>query len=405
VVAFTADLLLFSVACSTGFVAGKGVPVLPVASQAASLGSGRFAIYDPPVVNLPGLIKVGETDLNALTRHPSVQGYGSVVGKTYDDVTGTHFDGTLSPCALQAGSFAPLGLTTILALPASVAPPAAEGLAPAPGSAGCGIDWPREAAASRTWLFETAASVDAVDLMIRSQSGASTASVASAVISGALRIGVVNTGGAIEWPTVVSHAITSKGISIRFGSPVRATGLVSSGPGAGEIADTTIVSGPETRLVLDGPLQDALDEGGWHYAGHIDGFVRYELSAAPRTVWIEGSGQGATAVRVSTTNQGGETDLVKSTHPVTVVRSEAYLPGWRVEATNVDTGATVGLETKAVGLVQAVDLPAGSFKIRWSYWAPGVTLGLAATAFGTLCALGGLIVFDQSRRRKRRAQL
>ena len=173
VVAFTADLLLFSVACSTGFVAGKGVPVLPVASQAASLGSGRFAIYDPPVVNLPGLIKVGETDLNALTRHPSVQGYGSVVGRTYDDVTGTHFDGTLSPCALQAGSFAPLGLTTILALPASVAPQVAEGLAPVPGSAGCGIDWPREATTSRAWLFESAASVDTVDLAIGSQSAES----------------------------------------------------------------------------------------------------------------------------------------------------------------------------------------------------------------------------------------
>ena len=230
-------------------------------------------------------------------------------------------------------------------------------------------------------------------------------SAVSAVISGALRIGVLNTSGAIQWPTVVSHTITSKGISIRFGSPVRATGLVARGPGAGAIADTTIVSGPEARLVLDGPLQDALDEGGWQYAGHIDGFIRYELSAAPRTVWIEGSGQGATAVRVSTTDQGGETDLVKSTHPVTVVRSEAYLPGWRVEATNLETGATADLETKAVGLVQAVDLPAGSFKIQWSYWAPGLTLGLLATAFGTLCVLAGLIAFGQSRRRKRRAPL
>ena len=82
--------------------------------------------------------------------------------------------------------------------------------------------------------------------------------------------------------------------------------------------------------MLDGPLQDTLDEGGWQYAGHIDGFIRYELSAAPRTVWIEGSGQGATRQSAySTTDQGGETDLVKSTHPVTVVRSEAYLPGWR----------------------------------------------------------------------------
>ena len=136
------DLLLFSIACSTGFVTGEGVPLFPVASDAASLGTGRFAIYDPPVQNLPGLIKVGETDLNALTHHASVQGYGSAVDQGYDDVTDAHLDGTLSPCALESGAFAPLGLRTLLAIPGSVAPQAAEGLSPATGSAGCGIDWP-----------------------------------------------------------------------------------------------------------------------------------------------------------------------------------------------------------------------------------------------------------------------
>ena len=225
-VAFTADLLLFSVACSTGFVAGKGVPVLPVASQAASLGSGRFAIYDPPVVNLPGLIKVGETDLNTLTRHPSVQGYGSVVGRTYDDVTGTHFDGTLSPCALQAGSFAPLGLTTILALPASVAPQVAEGLAPVPGSAGCGIDWPpkrRRAGPGSSSRRQRGHGRPGDRVAERSEHGE------RRDLGGTPHRRREHQPGAIQWPTVVSHTITSKGISIRFGSPVRATGLVARG--------------------------------------------------------------------------------------------------------------------------------------------------------------------------------
>jgi hypothetical protein len=91
---------------------------------------------------------------------------------------------------------------------------------------------------------------------------------------------------------------------------------------------------------------------------------------------------------------------VKSTHPVTVVRSEAYLPGWRVEATNVDTGSTDTLATKAVGLVQAVDLPAGSYKIRWSYWAPGLSIGLASTALGTLVVVAGVALFALGRRRR-----
>lgn len=395
VTAVTADLLLFSVACSTGFVAGKGVPVLPVSSQAASLGTGRFAIYDPPVVNLPGLIKVGETDLNSLTRHASVQGYGSVVGKSYDDVTGTHFDGTLSACALEAGTFAPLGLTTILALPASVAPQAAEGLAPGPGSAGCRIDWPPTDATSRTWLFESEAVVDRVDLVVP------TGDRLGSATSGELRIGVVRADGKLVWPAVASRTVTTTGISIRFANPLSATGLVASGPGAGDISDTTIVSGPITRIVLDGPLQDALDEGGWRYTGIIDGFVRYQLATAPRTVWIEGGGTGATAVRISTTEQGGETDYVTSTHPVVVVRSEAYLPGWHVEATDVADGVTVSLPVKPVGVVQAVSLPAGRFKISWSYWAPDLSYGLASTAVGTVLVAVGVFVLAWSRRRKR----
>jgi hypothetical protein len=395
--AVVGDLLLFSVACSTGFVAGRGVPLLPVSSQAASLGTGRFAIYDPPVTNLPGLIKVGETDLNTLTHHASVQGYGSVVGKTYDDATGTHLDGTLSPCALEAGTFAPFGLRTLLALPASVAPPVAEGLPPAPESAGCGIDWPQQDATSRTWLFESPAEIDEVDLAIGA--GDSVGSV----ITPQLRIGVVTTGGQVVWPDVAKQTLSAQGAMVEFRASLTATGLVASGPGAGEIADTTIVSGPETRTALDGPLQDALDKGGWRYAGRIDGFVRYVLDAASRNVWIEGDATGASVVRISTTIEDGETDYVDTDHPVVVARSEAFAKGWHVEVTNMGDGRTMDLPAKAVGLVQGVSLPAGKFKISWSYWAPGMSVGLASSALGALVLLAGVLVLAWNPRRRRLA--
>jgi hypothetical protein len=403
VVAITGDLLLFSVACSTGFIAGRGVPVLPVASQAAALGTGRFAIYDPPVVNLPGLIKVGETDLNALTRHATVQGYGSVVSKNYDDVTGTHLDGTLSPCALEAGTFAPLGLTTLLVLPSSVAPSVAEGLDPYPGSAGCGIDWPSKNATNRRWLFESPLHIDAVDLAVPAADSASAATLSAATLSGTLRIGVVTAGGSVLLPQVLDTTRTPHGVTVQFVAPVTATGLVASGPGAGEIADNTVVSGPGTRVVLDGPLQDALDKGGWHYAGRLDGFTRYLLDLAPRTVWIEGDSGGATAVRLSTTIEGGETDYVVADHPVTVLRGEAFARGWHVEATNMADGNTVTLPTRAVGLVQAVSLPAGTFNIRWSYWAPGLSVGLGSSALGTVVLLAGVAVLIVNARRKRKS--
>jgi hypothetical protein len=394
------DLLLFSVACSTGFVTGGGVPLLPVAADAALLGTGRFAIYDPLVENLPGLIKVGETDLNALTRQSSVQGYGSAVDEIYNDATDTHLDGAFSPCALESGTFASLGLRTLLAISGSVAPRIVAGLSPAPESAGCGIDWPARDATGRKWLFESTEEIDQVDLSM--PPGVAAASSGS----GGLRVGVVDASGAVVWPVISARSHDPTGLSVQFAGSVQATGLVVSGAGAGQIEDTSTVRGPLTSITLDGPLQDALDRGGWRYAGRVAGFARYTLDLPAPTVWIQGGGAGATVSRSSTTDEGGETDYVVSDRPVVVARSEAFGPGWKVEVLEPSTGATKTVQVKRSGVVQAVDLPAGRFRIVWSYWPPGLNSGLAASAAGTLVVLAGVLFLIECRRRdvRRRAQ-
>lgn len=390
VTVFVCDLLLFSVSCSTGFVAGRGVPLVPVASDAARLGNGRFAIYDPAVVKLPGLIEVGETDLNALTRHPSVQGYGSVVSETYDAATGTHLDGTLSPCALEAGAFSPLGLTTLLALPGSVAPRAG---GRGPRGATCGVRWPASSSTERRWLLEGPTTVDHVDLDVPASLGLEPA------VLGTLRVGIVDPSGVVEFPAAATLSVDGSGLDVGFAHAVSATGIVAAGAGAGQIGDSTVVSGPGVRVELDGPLQDGLDRGDWHYAGKLDGFVVYRRDVAARTVWVEGDPPSARAERLEFDDQtGGETDTVASASAFVVARSEAYSPGWHVEATNLTDGRTQSLRVGALGLVQSVHLRAGRYRLVWSYWPPGLSVGLAASAAGSVLVLLGAIACWRWRR-------
>jgi hypothetical protein len=395
------DVVLFSALCSTGFVAGKGVNLLPTASVASQLGSARFAIYDPQVTNLPGLIDVGEADLNALTRHPSVQGYGSAVGKNYDDETDSHFDGQFSPCALEGGVFTAFELRTILATPGSVtqsiAPDVSAGVLPtsATESRACGIDWPSPGATSRSWILEKVTAVDEVDLAVRGLP------LIKAATSGGLRVGVVTSGGVVEWPSIDSRIPDSLGVAVRFSQAVDATGIVVRGPNAGLVSDTTIVSGPSSKVTLDGALQDALDRGGWTYSGALAGFGVYKLAFPIQWVWIEGGGVGVSAQRQSVTNEGGEIDLVTADRPVTVERSEAFAKGWTVGTTNLVTGKTQTLRVEAVGLRQGVSLPAGRFRIVWSYWAPGLTNGLLLSGAGSVFIICLGIGWGLGRRRKR----
>ena len=293
------DLLLFSIACSTGFVTGRGVPLLPVASDAASLGTGRFAIYDPLVDNLPGLIKVGETDLNVLTHHSSVQGYGSAVDEVYNDVTGAHLDGTFSPAHWKRVHSVLSGLRTVLAIPGSVAPQDQRAFRRHPGRPAAASTGRPADATSRTWLFETDEEIDRASCRSR------LAPWSARSRPEACGSGSSTPTGAVTWPAIESSSQTSSGIkSCNSPGPWTATGLVVSGQGAGEIADTSTVSGPAVTPGSRRAVAGRARRGGWRYAGRVAGFARYTLDVPAPTVWIEGGGAGASVSRLSTTDRG-----------------------------------------------------------------------------------------------------
>ncbi len=77
-------------------------------------GGGRFAIYDPNRLHPNQLDLLGQPDLNILDGLSSVEGYGSIVPGHYATVTETHQQLTLARSAISDGTFAKLGLSTLL---------------------------------------------------------------------------------------------------------------------------------------------------------------------------------------------------------------------------------------------------------------------------------------------------
>ena len=189
-VVVVADIGLFMLSSSVGLTDGETVLEPTTAEAAAVLGnSGRFAIYDTagPTETLNS---IGQPDLNIFTKLPSVMGYGSILSNAYGQATGAHTLDTLSPCALADGAFVPLRLTTLLTLPAFVAPPAPASGPPIPPAACPGAPVPGTAT-RRTFYFGQQLPVASVALV---RTGAPTASTRP------LRLGVLGPGGGTIWP-------------------------------------------------------------------------------------------------------------------------------------------------------------------------------------------------------------
>lgn len=393
------DLFVFNLSSSTGYVPGH-TPVAPSAQAVTAVvgNRGRFAIFDTTAQRVPQLTAAGQPDLNALVKSPSVQGYGSLVGGTYGTATGSHTLDTLSACALEKGVFTPLRLATLLAPPDFVAPPVgSNGVVPAqydsppaacPGAPIPGTPGRRPFYLGQVLTLRTVTLGNAKRVFHRPAHD----------VVGPLRVGVIEPSGATAFPRErVEHA--SNYWTIRFGSPVRAVGIVVTGP-ADEVADeSTVTDTGGAEYSLDGELQDALDQAGWRPAGLWEGYTRFVRASIRPPVWIQGPAGGATVRQTVTTDWGNETDSVSAARPVTVVRSEAYLVGWHAVATPTH-GAARDLPVVRDGLVQAVRVPAGTWTLTFLYRPQGLTLGGAATGAGVAGLVAAGVVSLRRRRRR-----
>lgn len=420
------DLGLFTLTSSTGLLPGNATLEPTRAEAVAAVGDhGRFAIYDTTAINVDVLSRAGQPDLNVFTGLPSVQGYGSIVAARYGDPTGTHTLDTLSPCALAKGMFDPLRLTTLLVLPQFLArpvppntmlpvspekfPATTSGLQPAncPGAPAPGTP------TRRRWYFGRALPLSGVDLV-----GTSAVAGGGLRLAG-LRVGILERDGRPGWPAARLEAVDG-GVRVAFPTPAMATGLVvhSAAGQALSIADGSVVtvaaptpahprafaaSATGATYALDGQVQDALDDPGrWRAAGDWHGYVRFVRTAVRPPVWVAGAPTGDAARLLGTADDGTAEVSVQLREPALVVRSEAFMPGWRVTAVPVGGGESRVLPVVADGLVQAVHVPAGRYTLSFRYRPPGLDLGLAATGAG-LAALAVVGLLWVRRRRGRRA--
>jgi hypothetical protein len=392
---------------------------------AAHLTSGgRFDVYDPQAyTGGPGAAATGLPDDNVLVQLESVGGYASIVSGTYNTRTLTHTPGQLNVALLGSGALDGLDLQEIVTVPEYFLLP----LRGAPTTLGAvrqraepgGADpvlpmgskaevadsgystypAPRGGLTSGqagSWFFGERLRPTQARLLL-------TAPAPAAGVQ--IRFGVVHTDGATTWdaPVTVGAGARSVAAPLPTGAGTGLAVQVVSGHLPAHQA--TITVGTST-YELDGPLSDAVRPGPWQAQRSVDGHSLFGRTEPPHPVYAVGAGGGPTP-RITVVSDGAnaETVSVRAASPVVVVRDVAWDAGWRATV-RVDGGPPRTVRVTPRGLMEQVQLPAGTDRVTFSYrpphWRVASALSEGSSLF--LLVLAGVTLFRwRSRRRHRRA--
>jgi hypothetical protein len=414
-----ADVLVFTIACVVQVGAGVpgGGPAAATAPAGAAAGRittaaavtaplrpvaalgypGRFAVYDPDLLDPGQLSGLDPPDNNALGdgAMPSVQGYSSTVDGFYAAATGSHSatgDGqdTLTPAAVADGTLDQLD-TTVLLTPSAYLVTQVGGNGPADGPTGTGR---RVISAGQpaTWYLGGTTDVSTVEVPDAD---------ASPDAATGTQVGLMAADGLTRW--FPARAITSSTLAVSLPEPVASVAVVArANLGRGSLGPPSVITADGTVFVADGQLQDALVAPHWTFAGFDGPFAIFanhdaqpplRLEALPgRSVsaaWVKGSG-GAPAEPAAAT--------VFSPEGVRVVRSVAAISGWSA-TWQPQHGPATALTVERDGLVQAVDAPPGLGVVTWSYTPPGFRAGLALSLAAAALILALVLAFTVLARR------
>ena len=363
----------------------------------AALGyPGRFAIYDPDLLDPSDLSALDPPDNNASGdgAMPSMQGYSSTVDGRYASVTGSHQatgagQDTLAPAAVADGTLDQLD-TTVLLTPAAYLVSQAGGSGPAAGPAGTGR---RDIAADQraTWYLGGTSDVSLVKVPDAE---------ASRDVAAGIQIGLTTPDGSTRW--FPARALTPSALAITVPQPGATVAVAVQTHGVpGSLGPPSVTVAGGSVLVADGQLQDALVPPHWEFAGFDGPFavfanrfaqppLRIEaLAGRPLSgAWLRGSG-GTPAEPATAT--------VYSPHGARVVRSVAAIDGWSA-TWQPRHGPAVALTVQRDGLVQAVDVPPGLGVVTWSYTPPGFPAGLALSLAAAAVVLAFFILAILARR-------
>jgi len=347
-------------------------PLRPV----AALGyPGRFAIYDPGLLDPGELSGLDPPDSNSSGdgAMPSVQGYSSTVDGRYASVTGSHQatgDGqdTLAPQAVADGTLDQLD-TTVLLTPAAYLVSQAGGGGPAGGPPGTGR---RDLSADQrtAWYLGSTTDVSTVEVPDAD---------ASRDAAAGTRIGLTAPDGSARW--FRARAMTPSTLAITVSRPAASVAVLAQAAGRPvSLGPPSVAAAGGNVYLADGQLQDALVPPHWQFAGFDGPFAIFanRLAQPPLRIqalagrslsgaWLRGSG-GAPAEPAAA--------VVYSPHGARVVRSVAAIDGWSA-TWQPRHGPAVALGVQRDGLVQAVGVPPGLGVVTWAYTPPGFPVGLA----------------------------
>jgi hypothetical protein len=384
-----------------------------LARQFSSLtGDGRFVIYDPDQFEDTQLYLLGQTDLNVNRHQASAQGYAALVDNGYYDATGSHAQEDLDPRTLATPVWDQLNTRVLLTLPSyfvtptpgqattlpfPVATTAAEDAGPGPTGLPPG--------GSHTWYL----------------GGTLTATTGSVPVAAgdpaALRLAVVEAGGTVR-PLAATDVTAAAGrIDFTLGAPTAIAGLVATDTGTGPVTvpAPTLRTVGDGEVTLDGRLQSHVVPPHWVYSGTIGAFGIFRNTRVHGWAWAVADDGGpvpaGTAVHGTTpAADGSQRVAVRSTGPVTVVRSMAWTTGWRASArpvsptTGAPTGPAVALTVEPAGTVQQVRLPsAGTWVVTFTYRTTSAVVGIAASAVAGL-GVAAWVVAEAIGVRRRRAR-
>ena len=355
-------------------------PARPVG--ALGLG-GRFAIYDPGLLDAAELTVVGTPDGNVVTGTPSVLGYGSIVGARYAAATGTHLatgagQDVLSPAAVTDGVLDQLGTRVLLTPPAYLVTPAGGG-GPAPG---VGTGTRRLGAGAVTWPLGEPLALRWVQLARRGGP------------DGAVRIGLVGVDGRTRWWPAANRRGT---VTVGLARPFVAVAVRATGPPGVRLGPAQVRTVGGRLLVADGQLEAALAPPHWRYRGRDGGFAVFVDRRAAPMLALEAPPGGALGNGHLGAAAGppGAPDAVPVWSPAgaVVVRAVSALPGWHATWQADGSGPAVPVGVRRRGLVQAVTVPPGGGVLRFVYdppgFATGAALSLAALALMAVAGAGG----------------
>jgi hypothetical protein len=382
--------------------AASGGPLAGLLPAAAFAHGGRFAIYDPGLLDSSELATLGAPDSNLITRTPSIEGYGSIVNSQYASATGSHLatgqgQNVLSLRAIGNGTLDQLD-TTVLLTPAAylITPATAGGTFAGPARAGPGTAPGVRSVAphrSATWYLGSELRVSSVSVPV-----AHGAMAADAL--GGVRIGLTCANGVVTW----LGAVPGPGSSLiaRFSGPVAGVSLrVSAGGRPLRLGAPTLTTASGVRYRLDGALQGALVPPRWRFRAFDGGFAVFSDSLAGRGLRLPASAVGASVRPLSGPAYAPGSAEVSSPHGVTVIRSADDIPGWTATWHPAGSAGSVLLAIHRLGLVQAVRVPAGRGVVVWQYSPPGGAVGLAVS-LGAFAVMVITCAFVALRRRPRR---